>query len=50
MTPELLARAVPRLTPARARVLLPGLEVAAREAELTTPLRLAMFLAQTGHE
>jgi len=45
-----LARAVPRLRLSLAQQLRPHVERAVKEARLDTPERLAMFLAQVGHE
>jgi putative chitinase len=49
MTPELLTRAV-GCTKERAEVFAPHLTAACAEYEIDTPTRLAMFLAQVGHE
>jgi putative chitinase len=50
MTPALLTAVMPHLLPQRAANLLPFLDAACAEAGITTPLRLAAFLAQLAHE
>ena len=49
MTPEELARATGARID-RAETFLPVIEAAAPDFEITTPVRLAAFLAQVGHE
>lgn len=50
LTIEQVAHACPGARPARLAAYLPYLNAAAAEAEITTPLRAAMWLAQLGHE
>lgn len=50
ITADQLRRAMPGLTAARAAECLPGLLATIAEADLSTPKRLAAFLAQVGHE
>lgn len=50
LTVEVLTAAMPKLTPARAAVLLPHLQASCGEADISTPARLAAYLAQLGHE
>lgn len=45
-----LVASMPGVSPARAAAALPYLIAAMGEAEITTPLRVAAFLAQLGHE
>jgi predicted chitinase len=47
---EQLRHVMPRLAPEKAAEYLPHLRKALREAEITTPARLAAFLAQVAHE
>jgi putative chitinase len=50
LTPEQLLAVMPRLNAARAAELLPLLVAAMREADITTPRRMAAWLAQLAHE
>jgi putative chitinase len=50
LTPKQLKRIMPSLTTERAKLLLPALLRAMREAQVTTPRRQAAFLAQLAHE
>lgn len=50
LTLEQLLATMPRLKRERAEAMLPHLNAAMQEAEITTPLRVAAFLAQLGHE
>ncbi len=50
LTVAQLVAVMPGLATARAEQLLPHLLAAVEQAEVTTPLRLAAFLAQVGHE
>lgn len=50
LTPLQLRLCMPRLPEERAHEYLPHLVAACEEAEIVTPLRLAAFLAQVGHE
>lgn len=50
LTVEQLTACMPRLKPIRAGYFLPYLNAAMDEAQITTPLRQAAFLAQLAHE
>lgn len=47
---EIMTKLFPRLPTMRAAAYLPHLRAACEEAAITTPARLAAFLAQLGHE
>lgn len=50
LTADQLKRAMPGITPDRITLYLPFINSALNEFEINTPLRIAAFLAQVGHE